>query len=101
MAIHEIKHPLVRHKLGLMRRKGISTKNFRELTTEIGRLLTYEATKDIEIETVEIEGWAGPVTIEQIKGKKITVYPILPADLGWSARYDSERQGQCGWLISR
>lgn len=82
MAIHEVKHPLVRHKLGLMRRKDISTKNFRELTTEIGRLLTYEATKDIEIEQVEIQGWAGPVTIEQIKGKKITVVPILRAGLG-------------------
>ncbi|PLY05734.1 MAG: uracil phosphoribosyltransferase [Desulfuromonas sp.] len=82
MSIHEVRHPLVRHKLGLMRRKDISTKNFRELTTEIGRLLTYEATKDIEVEPVEIEGWAGTVKIEQIKGKKITVVPILRAGLG-------------------
>jgi uracil phosphoribosyltransferase len=82
MAVHVATHPLVKHKLGLMRRKNISTKNFRELSSEVARLLTYEATKDIEIEEVEIEGWAGPVTVERIKGKKITVVPILRAGLG-------------------
>jgi len=82
MPIHEVKHPLVRHKLGLMRRREISTKNFRELTSEIGRLLTYEATQDLELERVTIEGWAGPVEVERLKGKKITVVPILRAGLG-------------------
>lgn len=46
MPVHEIRHPLIRHKLGLMRRADISTKNFRELAQEVGALLTYEATKD-------------------------------------------------------
>ncbi|MBW2451795.1 MAG: uracil phosphoribosyltransferase [Deltaproteobacteria bacterium] len=82
MAIHVVNHPLVRHKLGLLRRKDLSTKNFRELTAELGCLLTYEATKDLVIETVTTNGWAGPVDVEQIKGKKITVVPILRAGLG-------------------
>ena len=82
MAVIEVKHPLVRHKLGLMRRENISTKNFRELASEVARLLTYEATKDLPIEKETITGWAGPVEVEKIKGKKITVVPILRAGLG-------------------
>jgi len=65
-----------------MRKHDISTKNFRELASEIARLLTYEATKDLETEKSTIQGWAGPVEIETIKGKKITVVPILRAGLG-------------------
>jgi uracil phosphoribosyltransferase len=82
VSVHEIKHPLVRHKLGLMRREGISTKDFRELASEVARLLTYEATSDLETEKESIQGWAGPVTVDSIKGKKITVVPILRAGLG-------------------
>ena len=73
MKIVEVKHPLVKHKLGLMREQDISTKRFRELASEVGSLLTYEATADLETEKVTIEGWNGPVEIDQIKGKKITV----------------------------
>ena len=82
MPIQEVKHPLVRHKLGLMRREGISTKDFRELASEVARLLTYEATSNIEMEQETVKGWAGPVTVDTIKGKKITVVPILRAGLG-------------------
>jgi len=80
--IVEVKHPLVKHKLGLLRDKDISTKRFRELASEVGSLLTYEATANLETETIAIEGWCGQVNIEQIKGKKITVVPILRAGLG-------------------
>ncbi|WP_125778767.1 uracil phosphoribosyltransferase [Pseudoalteromonas rubra] len=83
MSIHVIKHPLVQHKLGLMREHGISTKSFRELCQEVGTLLTYEATKDIPLEDVTIKGWQGDdLTVQHIKGKKITVVPILRAGLG-------------------
>jgi len=68
--------------LGLMRAADISTKRFRELATEVGSLLTYEATADLELEQKTIEGWNGDVTIDQIKGKKVTVVPILRAGLG-------------------
>ncbi len=82
MAVFEVNHPLVKHKLGLIRQHDISTKDFRELASEIARLLTYEATKDLETEPETITGWNGPVKVEKIKGKKITVVPILRAGLG-------------------
>ena len=82
MKLVEVKHPLVKHKLGVMREADIDTKKFRELATEVGSLLTYEATADLETEKVIIEGWNGPVEIERIKGKKVTVVPILRAGLG-------------------
>ncbi|MFY0665800.1 MAG: uracil phosphoribosyltransferase [Natronospirillum sp.] len=82
MNVITVNHPLVKHKIGLMRRGDISTKNFRELAAEVGSLLTYEATSDLATEAVTIEGWNGPVDVEQIQGKKITVVPILRAGLG-------------------
>ena len=82
MAVHVVEHPLIRHKLGLMREHDVSTKDFRELASELAALLTYEATKDLETETREIQGWSGSVTVERIKGKKITIVPILRAGLG-------------------
>ncbi|TYT73818.1 uracil phosphoribosyltransferase [Desulfobotulus mexicanus] len=82
MAVYVADHPLIKHKLGLLRKKELATKNFRAISNEVARLLTYEATKDFETETVTVEGWAGPVEVEQIKGKKVTVVPILRAGLG-------------------
>jgi len=82
VAVYEVKHPLIQHKLGLLRKSDLSTKQFRELASEVARLLTYEATKDLETETITVNGWAGPVSVQQIKGKKITVVPILRAGLG-------------------
>ncbi|GAA3926209.1 uracil phosphoribosyltransferase [Litoribacillus peritrichatus] len=82
MAVHEITHPLVQHKLSLLREKEISTKRFRELAAEVGALLTYEATANFETEKVIKECWSGPVEVDQIKGKKVTVVPILRAGIG-------------------
>jgi len=82
MPIHEIRHPLIRHKLGLMRRADLSTKNFREMAQEIGALLTYEATQDLPLEPVRIAGWAGEIDVEKLAGKKVTVVPILRAGIG-------------------
>ncbi|WP_419787402.1 uracil phosphoribosyltransferase [Pseudodesulfovibrio sp.] len=82
MALHLVDHPLIRHKVGLLREKDISTSHFRQLATEITRLLTYEATKDLETEKTVIKGWAGDVEVDTIQGKMITVVPILRAGLG-------------------
>jgi len=82
MKIIEVKHPLVQHKVGLMRVSDISTKRFRELACEVASLLTYEATKDLELEAITIDGWEGPIDVEQIKGKKATIVPILRAGIG-------------------
>jgi uracil phosphoribosyltransferase len=80
--IHVVEHPLIKHKLALMRENNVTTKDFRDLASELANLLTYEATKDLETETETIQGWAGPVEVQKIKGKKITVVPILRAGLG-------------------
>ncbi len=82
MSVHEIHHPLVQHKLSLMRSSNKSTRGFRQLAAEVGCLLTYEATKDLELEEYTLQGWCGPVKGQRIKGKKITVVPILRAGLG-------------------
>ncbi len=82
MAVHLVEHPLIKHKIGLLRQHDISTSRFRALASEITRLLTYEATKDLETEQITIQGWAGDVEVDNIKGKKITVVPILRAGLG-------------------
>jgi len=82
MNVHVADHPLIRHKLGLMRKRDLSTKQFRELSSEIARLLTYEATKNLPTEKQFVQGWTGPLEVETIKGKKITVVPILRAGLG-------------------
>jgi uracil phosphoribosyltransferase len=82
MGIVHVRHPLVQHKLGLMRRADNSTKTFRELAGEVAALLTYEATADLETEDAVVDGWAGPVQVRRIKGRKVTLVPILRAGLG-------------------
>ena len=82
MKIVEVRHPLVQHKIGLLREAKLNTKDFRELVTELGTLLAYEATADLAMETATVEGWAGPVQVKRIAGAKITLVPILRAGLG-------------------
>lgn len=82
MSVYVVDHPLVKHKLGRLRQHDVPVSEFRAIANELCRLLAYEATKDLETEKVEIQGWAGPVAVEQIKGKKITAVPILRAGLG-------------------
>jgi uracil phosphoribosyltransferase len=82
MPVHEIRHPLIRHKLGLMRRADLGSKGFRELAGEVGALLTYEATRDLALEPAEVQGWCGAIPVEKLAGKKVTVVPILRAGLG-------------------
>lgn len=82
MQVTVVNHPLVQHKLSLLREADVSTNKFRIVTEELARLLAYEATRNLETEEVEIDGWCGPVKVRQIKGKKLTVVPILRAGLG-------------------
>ncbi len=82
MNITVVNHPLVRHKLSLMREKDCSTYKFRTLTKELGRLMAYEASRDFDIETFQMDGWCGAINGEQIKGKTVTLVPILRAGLG-------------------
>ena len=99
MKIVEVKHPLVKHKLGLMREHDISTKRFRELASEVGSLLTYEATADLETEKVTIEGWNGPVEVEQINR---CAYPARwPRHDGRGAGARAKRAYQRGRYLSQ
>ena len=83
MQITVIDHPLIRHKLSLMREADTSTYKFRTLTKELARLMAYEASRDFPIEETSITGWQGnQIKGEQIKGKTVTVVPILRAGLG-------------------
>ncbi len=75
-------HPLIQHKIGIMRRKETSSKDFRQLTREVASLMCYEATRDLELEDVEIETPICKCTAKQLAGKKIAIVPILRAGLG-------------------
>lgn len=77
-----IDHPLVKHKLSLMREANCSTYKFRTLAKELARLMAYEASRDFEIETFPMQGWCGEIDGIQIKGKTATLVPILRAGLG-------------------
>jgi uracil phosphoribosyltransferase len=74
-----VNHPLVQHKLTLIRGKNISTKSFRELLKEIGMLLCYEVTRDLPLTTVEIETPLARMMSPRIAGKKLVFAPILRA----------------------
>lgn len=78
-----VDHPLVQHKLTLMRDKQTSTKNFRALLNEIGMLLCYEITRDLPIEKVEIETPLTKAMMPKIEGKKLVFAPILRAGMGF------------------
>ncbi|MBO6007820.1 MAG: uracil phosphoribosyltransferase [Lachnospiraceae bacterium] len=75
-------HPLIRHKIGFIRRKETGTKEFRETIGEIAMLMCYEATRDLRLEDVDIETPICKTTVKQLAGKKLAVIPILRAGLG-------------------
>ena len=80
--VHIMNHPLVAHKLTIMRDKNTSVKDFRELVSEIGMLITYEATRDLPLTTKHIETPICAMEAPTLAGKKVAVVPILRAGLG-------------------
>ena len=80
--LHIVDHPLVAHKLTILRDKNTSTKDFRELVSEIGMLLTYEATRDLPLTEKAVETPICSTIAPTLKGKKFAVVPILRAGLG-------------------
>lgn len=80
--VHVMDHPLVAHKLTILRDKNTSVKDFRELVSEIGMLITYEATRDLPLTEREVETPICSTTAPVLKGKKFAVVPILRAGLG-------------------
>ncbi len=75
-------HPLIQHKIGMIRRTDTGTKDFRQTISEIAMLICYEATRDLQLKDVEIETPICKTTVKQLKGRKLCVVPILRAGLG-------------------
>ena len=75
-------HPLIQHKIGIIRKKETGTKDFRQNISEIAMLMCYEATRDLPLADVEIETPICKTTVKELKGKKLAVVPILRAGLG-------------------
>jgi uracil phosphoribosyltransferase len=81
--VNVVSHPLIQHKLTLMRERDRSIKSFRELVNEVGMLLCYEVTRDLPLEMVDIETPLMPMKAPMISGKKLTFAPILRAGVGF------------------
>lgn len=75
-------HPLIQHKIGLIRKKETGTKDFRQTISEIAMLICYEATRELKLDDVEIETPICKTTAKELKGKKMAIVPILRAGLG-------------------
>lgn len=80
--LHIIDHPLIQHKLTIMRKTNTSSKDFRQLLDEISMLMGYEVTRDLPLEEVDITTPVAPAKAKQIAGKKLAIVPILRAGLG-------------------
>lgn len=80
--LHVFDHPLIQHKLSILRDSRTSVKEFRELISEIAMLMCYEATRDLPVEEVEIQTPVATATVKRLAGKKLAVVPILRAGLG-------------------
>ena len=80
--LHVIDHPLVQHKLSLMRDKTTGTKDFRELLQEVATLMAYEVTRDLALKEIEVETPIGPCRTKIINGRMLGIIPILRAGLG-------------------
>ena len=80
--LHVIDHPLIVHKLSIMRNKKTGSKDFRELLNEIAMLMGYELTRDLPLEDIVIETPVSKMTAKRISGKKLAIVPILRAGLG-------------------
>ena len=76
-------HPLIQHKVALMRNKDTACKEFRDLCREVAMLMTYEVTRDLPTEDVDIETPICPTTVKMLAGKKLAIIPILRAGLGF------------------
>ncbi len=80
--LHIVNHPLITHKLSIMRNKKTGSKDFRELLDEIAMLMGYEVTRDLPLENVTIETPITKMNAKMISGKKLAIVPILRAGLG-------------------
>ena len=101
--VYVFDHPLIQHKVALMRMKDTSVKDFRELAKEVAMLMGFEATRNLPLKEVEIETPICRTRVRMLKGEDIAIVPILRAGLGAEARWRpsiSSRSAAAGTLLS-
>jgi len=82
MSIHVLNHPLLQHKLSILRDKNTGVKEFREIVSEIAMLMCYDATRDLQVVETSVETPVSPAKVQVLSGKKLAIVPILRAGLG-------------------
>ena len=80
--VYVMDHPLIQHKVGIIRRKEVGSKDFRQMISEIAMLMCYEATRNLKLQDVKIKTPICETTVKELAGKKLAVVPILRAGLG-------------------
>ncbi len=80
--VHVLDHPLLQHKLSILRDENTGVKDFRQIVSEIATLMCYEATRDLPLKEVQIQTPVAPATVKKLAGKKLAIVPILRAGLG-------------------
>ena len=83
MKAHELRHPLVQHKLAYLRDQTLDPVRFRQIAGEIGMMLAYEACRDLELSDWRVDTWSGPLDVRYVSGDSLTLVPILRAGLGF------------------
>ena len=100
--VHVFDHPLIQHKLSYIRDVNTGTKEFRELVDEVGMLMAYEVTRDLELQDVDIETPVTKMTAKRLAGKKLAIVPILRAGLGMTdgilSLVPAARVGHIGYI---
>ena len=96
--VHVFDHPLIQHKLSFIRDKKTGSKDFRQLTNEVGSLMAYEITRDLPLEDVVVETPIQKTTCKRLAGKKVVFVPILRAGLGMFIH--CSRSDVSNWWIS-
>ena len=94
--VHILNHPLIQHKLSILRNKNTSVKEFRELVSEISALMCYEATRNLPMEEAEVETPIGMAKVRILAGKKLAIVPVLRAGLGMVDLIPSAKIGHIG-----
>ena len=87
--VHVMDHPLIQHKIGIIRKKDTSSKEFREMIKEIAMVMCYEATRNLKLSDVEIETPIAKMTAKELSGKKLAVVPSRAWNGGRNVGYDS------------
>ena len=91
--VYVMDHPLIQHKVGIIRREEVGSKDFRQMISEIAMLMCYESTRNLKLQDVKIKTPICETTVKELAGKKLAVVPILRAGLGMGRRYACNDSG--------